>query len=100
MPEAVVRLAVDEAESRPLVGVTGSVKDVIRPERDPFVVGRPGEADALVDQSRADPQPAGEWLDQPQVEPRDRLRPPGEKWRASDLVVALGDPAPVPLRIV
>lgn len=54
--EVVVWLVVDEPESRSLVEVASGVEDVAGPERDPFVAGRSGEADALVDQPRANVQ--------------------------------------------
>lgn len=98
--EAVVWLVVDEPESRSLAEVASGVKDVAGPEGNPFVAGRSGEADALVDRPRANAQPTGGRLDQQHAEPGDRLRLPDKKHRADHLAIALGDPAALPLRIV
>lgn len=48
--EVVMRLAVHQAEVRPLVEMAGSMEHIVGPERDSLVPSRSREADAFVHQ--------------------------------------------------
>src|SRR5215208_3834029 len=56
--ERVVRLRLDQAESRPFVNPPRRVQDIVGPERDPAVPRLARETDALVDELAADTKPA------------------------------------------
>ncbi len=96
---AVVRLIRNFAKSRALVDVSSRMENAVRPERDHAVTGPPGEADAFVYEPAADAQSTRRRLDIEKTESRDSLRILHTKDRADYFAVALGDPAPLALRI-
>src|SRR5439155_12995969 len=66
--EAVVRFGADEGEPRPLVDPPSAGQHVVRPERQLAVAGGAREAQALLDEARADAQAARRRLDEEQAQ--------------------------------
>src|SRR4051812_18506681 len=65
----------------------------LRPERDPAVAGQPREADAFVDEPRADAEAARGRLDVEHAQFRDGSGLLHQEDRAGNLAISLRDPA-------
>ncbi len=70
MAETVVPVLVVQGEAGPLVDPPGAGQDVVGPQGDVGVPGLTGEAEHLLDQPRADAEPAGPRFHQQQPQPR------------------------------
>src|SRR5215211_4742418 len=100
MPEAVVRLFVDEPEAHPFIDTARGAQHVIRPQRDLPVTGLSGEADAFFYQAAADAQPSCFRFDEEKSQLGGLLRLLDDEHGADDLAFSLGDPAPLHSRVV
>src|SRR3712207_7463453 len=100
MPEAMVRVLVDEPEVHPFVDAAGGSQHVVRPQGDLSVPGLPGEADAFLHQPATDAQPARFGLDEEKPQLGYLIRLPDEEHTTDDLAVSLGDPTALPSRVV
>src|SRR5215207_8040454 len=89
MPEAVVRLLVDEPEALRFVDAAGGAQHVIRPQGDLSVAGLSGEADTFFHQAAADAEPACSRLDEEKSQLGNCLRLPDEEHTAHDLAATL-----------
>jgi hypothetical protein len=90
--EAVVRRELDELEAGALVQAARLVQDVVGPQRDPAVAGALGEAQALLDQARADAAASGSGLDEQQAQLGDVVLAAHAQNAADRRAVDLGDP--------
>jgi hypothetical protein len=64
VPGTVVGVLFDQVEAGGLIDAPSRHQDVVRPQWDAAVSDVPGEAEALVDQPRAETQPTGRRVDQ------------------------------------
>src|SRR5688572_22117043 len=92
MPEAMMRLLVDEPEVHRFVDAAGGGKHVIRPQGDLSVAGLSGEADTFFHQAAADAKPAYFRLDEEKSQLGDLLRLPDEEHTNDDLAIPLCAP--------
>src|SRR5829696_2976993 len=100
MPEAMMRLLVDEPEAHSFVDAAGGVKHVIRPQGDLSVAGLSGEANTFFHQAAADAEPAYFRLDEEKSQLGDLLRLPDEEHTTDDLAIPVGDPTTLQFRVV
>ena len=76
------------------------MQDVVGPQGDARVAGAPGEAQALLDQPRADPAPARPRVDEQQAQLGDVVLAAHAQHAAGGLAVDLGDPRRLAARVV
>src|SRR5215468_1938716 len=99
LAELLVRLAGDELEAGALVDAARSDQYAGGPQRHLVVAGVAGKAYGLVDQPRADANPARLALHQQQPQPCHLVAVLDDEHRADVFAVALGDPAALALGI-
>src|SRR5262249_17419236 len=99
LAEAVMLLALDEAEPGGLVEAPRRDQHVVGPEPEPAVAAAPRETDAFGDEALADAEAARLGRDDEEAELGDALRLFHDEDRADDLALAFGDPAALALRI-
>src|ERR671933_2617416 len=99
VPEAVVRGRLHELEPRALVESARVVEDVVRPQGDPAIADALGEAQALLDQPRADPAATAAGLDEQQAQLGDVLLAAHAEHAADRRAVDLGDPRSLAARV-
>jgi two-component system cell cycle response regulator len=100
VPEAVVGGRLDQLEAGALVEPARRVQDVVGPQRDARVAGALGEAQALLDQARADAAAPRARVDEQQAQLRDVLLAAHAQHAAGGLAVDLGDPRGLAARVV
>src|SRR5262245_24481657 len=98
--EAMVALLVNQPEPRGLVDAPRRHEHAVGPERHLAVAHLPREAHALGAEARADTETARAGLDEQETQLAHGLGALHEEHRPDDLAVLLGDPAPLPLRVV
>src|SRR5829696_3021633 len=99
MPEAMMRLLVDEPEAHRFVDAAGGGKHVIRLQGDLSVAGLSGEADTFFHQAAADAKPAYFRIVEEMSLLRHILRLPAEQHTSDDLAIPLGDPTTLQFRV-